>query len=129
MKIRALSLIGFAFLVACSSGSDATNNPPVLDSVEGPAETTAMGTGQAVTFDVRWHDDDKDAITSVRYRVAELNIDQSTMAAGASANTIGASLTLIFPAAVPKKAYDIVFTAIDARGAESAAVTKNVTVK
>jgi hypothetical protein len=132
MKLFPLLLIGVGALslVACSSdSSDSPNRAPVLEAVNGPSETTSAGANQSITLEMLWRDDDKDAITSIRYRVAELGINQTTTAQGASAETPGASLTLLIPGQVPKKSYDFLFSAIDARGAESAPVTKNITIK
>lgn len=129
MKTRSLALILFAFLQGCSSDAEKSNAPPVIDSVEGPAETTPSGGNNIVSLEVRFHDDDKDAITTVRFRVTELGVDQRTNFQGANPDAPGGTLIIGFPAAVPKKAYDIILTAIDARGGESAPVTKTVTVK
>jgi hypothetical protein len=129
MKTFACFLLGVTCLYGCSSDAESANAPPVIDAVDGPTETTAEGANQTATFTIRWHDDDKDAVTTVRYRIDALGIDQTNGQPGANPNVIGAQLKLIFPGTIPKSSYDIAFTAIDARGAESAVVTKSVTVK
>lgn len=129
MKAYLAAAFAAATLLACSSDSDSSNTPPVIDSIDGPEETTPQGGNHAVTLELRWHDDDKDTITSVRYRITEAGIDQTTTAQGAGPNVVGAKLTLHFPGNVPKKPYEILFSVFDSRGAESAPVAKTITVK
>lgn len=125
-----LSVFAVGLLGGCSSSSGGSSNtPPVIDSVDAPAEVTQQGGQWAVTFTIMFHDADKDAITSLKYKVAQNGQTGTAQPQSTNADAVGAKLVLVVPGSVPTGTYDIAFTVVDARGAESAPVSKSVTLK
>jgi hypothetical protein len=117
-------------LAACSSSSgDKPNAAPVIDSIDAPAEATQQQGQWAVTFTIMFHDADKDAITNLKYKVVQNGLTGSAQPQGTNPDAVGAKLTLLVPGTVQPGTYEIAFTVVDARGAESAPVSKSVTLK
>lgn len=122
--------VALAVTTGCSSSSDGVSNaPPVIDSVDAPAEVTLQNNQFQVEMEIRFHDSDKEAVSKLRYRIPAGQIDKTITADGATAETPGAKLTLVFPGNTPKGTYDYTLTVFDARGAESAPTTKQITLK
>lgn len=117
-----------AVLCACSSDSDgSSNNPPVIDSVDAPASVTAADGAFTVPITILAHDDDKDAITAIHYKIPAGEIDETEQLKNTSTDAAGVKLTLMVADSAPRQTYEYSVSVIDARGAESAAVTKTVT--
>lgn len=128
MHLRLVAFGLFAVvLCACSSDSSDTNNPPVIDSVDAPASVTAADGAFTVPITILAHDDDKDAIKAIHYKIPAGEIDQTEQLKETSSDAAGVKLTLMVADSAPRQTYEYSVSVIDARGAESAAVTKTVT--
>lgn len=122
-----------AVLCACSSDPEVSNNPPVIDSVDAPPSLKVEDGYFKLSIELVAHDDDKDAISAVRYRVPAGKIDETKSLPNAPEGAVDGptqlKLDLLFPANTPKSTYEYSLSVIDARGAESVAVTKSVTLE
>src|SRR5690242_18637589 len=120
-----------SFLVAGCGGTDdassgAPNTGPVLDTVDAPAEVTAGAAGSGVPVTFRFHDPEGDAIARFRYRIPDASVDRTQEA---PAGSVGLALTIVAGASTPKKPYEILFSAFDAKGIEGPVVSKTVTFR
>lgn len=134
MQINKLSAFVLSALVstlaACSAGSDdaaatTPNNAPVIDSVDAPTSVSAAEGLYHIPVTMLWSDPDGDAIAKVRYQIPEAKLDRSKDAP-AGTDSVGVKLDILASDSLPKKTYDIVFSVFDAKGLESAPITKTV---
>jgi hypothetical protein len=112
---------------ACGGSSSDPNKPPIIDSVAA-AETVKSGDILAVT--VTAHDDDDDIVTAKVHLVASgiPTRDPTPQNIPGAAKQISIILKLAFAAqAGTSLEYDVIM--IDAAGAESAPVKKNITIQ
>lgn len=113
----ALSLASFT--VAC--GAEAANDAPILDSVDSPLAVHAANGVYRIPVSVGFHDNDGEAVTHVRYRVAP-SIDRVVEIAMPNPTRQTAEVMLEIPAAEiggGGGARAVEITVLDGRGAES----------
>jgi hypothetical protein len=123
-------------LVACGggeSGGDAPkgpNRPPVVDAIDSSDEIAASGGRYVAPIDVKFHDDDGDAVTKLRVRIPSGNYDQTTVIQRAAPEATGATVTMDFDSkTVAAGTYEYFVSVFDAQGLESEAKSKNITFK
>ncbi|AKU99000.1 hypothetical protein AKJ09_05664 [Labilithrix luteola] len=118
---------------ACSSdevvGAGVVGNPPVLDSIDAPDTVTEQNGQFLITVSLRYHDPDGFPVTKVRFRVASAGLDITQDIPNASATANGATVGIAIDGSAPKQTYQYTLNVIDSRGAESAPVTKEITLQ
>jgi len=116
----ALAFLALAsFTVAC--GVEAANDAPILDSVDSPLAVQAERGVYRIPVSIGFHDNDGEAVTHLRYRVAPA-IDRVVDIPMPNPTRQTAEVTLEIPAAELGGAggpRELEITILDGRGAES----------
>jgi len=134
MRSRLLFVLPFVVL-ACSDSADSSGGPPpnrapVIDSLDAPTDVVASGGKYTMTLILKFHDDDKDAVTKLRLQIPAGKFDETTSIQGAVPEAAGATLSLQLDAAtVPANTYDLQISVFDSVGHESVGIQKKVTFK
>lgn len=120
--------LGLATLTGCTDESE--NDKPIIDSLDVPTVVTEQNGQYAIPVAILFHDNDREAITHVRYRLPP-TIDAVIDIQKPNPSREGATVVLNLAAATcgAKAERELDITVVDARGAESAPQPRTIVLK
>lgn len=125
MRLRTL-LVNFLAVVAVGSAVGCAaphedNDRPIIDSVEAPAVVTATNGNYEIPLLILFHDNDREAVTHVRYRLKGTRIEGMIDIATPNPTRESLEVTVVVPKAAcgPADRHALEVTILDARGGES----------
>lgn len=124
MRSRTLLLVNFLAVVGLASvGCNAPaeqNDVPIIDSVEAPSVVKATNGNYEIPLLILFHDNDREAVTHVRYRLKGTRIEGMIDIAMPNPTRESLYVTVVLPKAdcgADRGALEV--TILDARGGES----------
>jgi hypothetical protein len=101
---------------------------PIVETIDAPREVTSSGSVYEIPIRVRHRHPDGLAVTHVRYRVADLGVDQTQAVEGASPGSTAIEVVITLPASTPKQTYEYAISLRDARGTEGPPMLQEITL-
>ncbi|MBX3192984.1 MAG: hypothetical protein KF819_38725 [Labilithrix sp.] len=137
--MRQRDLLSYALLLALplfGAGcvvDEQPNNAPIIDSVNiesasTPAMLEALNGEYSVPITILFHDNDREAVTHVRYRMPSANLDKTIDIATPNPTREAATVIITIPASAPKDTHDLTITIVDGRGKESLPLSQTITL-
>lgn len=115
-------------VVAIACG-DPSNSAPIIDSVEAPLVVTERNGAYAIPVTVLFHDNDREAVTQVRYQLAP-GVEGMIEVPAPNPARESTVVTIVIPASTHHdgRARTLQLSLIDGRGAESLPQASPVTL-
>lgn len=126
-------LVALPLFGAGCSLDEQPNAAPIIDSVNlettsTPAVLEAQNGTYSVPVTILFHDNDREAVTHVRYRLPSANVDMMIDLPTPNPSREAATVMLAIPGSAPKDTHDLTITIVDGRGKESLPMSQQVTL-